>query len=325
MIRKGDGDANGSGAGSESLHAWSVLGTALYHAHFQKWLPKNAKLDGKTHAFLGRGEEKIESSISFFAALFRHADDEFMQIQSTLTVFERHQESETSMSYGIKSVPPTCSPYANSTCFADEADTNPDVNADTETDIDETDEETGDDHAQLETEATDAASTAAVSAQPSSPAVAAGQPYSVTPITPSSGGSDLTPEQVRETYKNEIDQAAKDSGIPAEILAGMAWQESKGIADVAGGGLMQLGPNEFEQYGGGDINNPADNLHAGAMYMKDLVAQFGGDIPTALRAYNSGPNGVDRSDLDAIPAGTGDPTYVGKVLGAAEQAGLTTA
>jgi soluble lytic murein transglycosylase-like protein len=77
---------------------------------------------------------------------------------------------------------------------------------------------------------------------------------------------------------------------------------------------MQLGPNEFWNYGGGDINHAADNIMAGAMYMKDLIGQFGGSAALALRGYNSGPHGVDLHDADATPAGTGDPTYVAKVM-----------
>jgi len=113
--------------------------------------------------------------------------------------------------------------------------------------------------------------------------------------------------------------------VPPGILAGQIWQESKGVEDTPGGGLMQLGDNEFRQFGGGDISNAADNIHAGARYMASLSRQFDGNLGAALRAYNSGPNGVDLKDLNATPAGTGDPTYVQKVMQAGEQSGLATA
>jgi hypothetical protein len=155
---------------------------------------------------------------------------------------------------------------------------------------------------------------------PSSPAV--GSTSGTTPL-PSSGG-DMTPSQVASTYKDQIAAASQATGIPPGILAGQIWQESKGIASTPGGGLMQLGPNEFQEYGGGDISNPADNIMAGAQYMKALDSQFGGNIEAALRAYNSGPNGVDLNNLNSTPAGTGDPTYVQKVMEAAQQSGLAT-
>ncbi|PRH37043.1 lytic transglycosylase domain-containing protein [Burkholderia gladioli] len=143
--------------------------------------------------------------------------------------------------------------------------------------------------------------------------------------TPDASGGDMTPQEVASKYKDEIMSASQSTGVPPGIIAGQIWQESKGIANTPGGGLMQLGPNEFQQYGGGDISNPADNIRAGANYMKDLANQFGGNMGAALRAYNSGPNGVDLSDLNATPAGTGDPTYVQKVMQAAQQSGLATA
>lgn len=143
--------------------------------------------------------------------------------------------------------------------------------------------------------------------------------------TPDASGGDMTPQEVASKYKDEIMSASQSTGVPPGIIAGQIWQESKGIANTPGGGLMQLGPNEFQQYGGGDISNPADNIRAGANYMKDLANQFGGNMGAALRAYNSGPNGVDLGNLNATPAGTGDPTYVQKVMQAAQQSGLATA
>jgi soluble lytic murein transglycosylase-like protein len=61
------------------------------------------------------------------------------------------------------------------------------------------------------------------------------------------------------------------------------------------------------------LADPATNLAAAALYLRDLHRQFG-SMSLALRAYNSGPNGVDRSNPRATPAGTGDPTCVDKVL-----------
>ncbi|WP_133648128.1 lytic transglycosylase domain-containing protein [Paraburkholderia flava] len=137
-------------------------------------------------------------------------------------------------------------------------------------------------------------------------------------------GTDLTPAQVASKYSTQIAAASQATGVPPGILAGQIWQESKGIASTPGGGLMQLGPNEFQQYGGGNISDPGDNIMAGAKYMKALSTQFGGNMGAALRAYNSGPNGVDVNNLNSTPAGTGDPTYITKVMQAAQQSGLST-
>jgi soluble lytic murein transglycosylase-like protein len=129
-------------------------------------------------------------------------------------------------------------------------------------------------------------------------------------------------------FKDAIESAASQAGVPAAMLAGQIWQESRGnlsATSTNGGngltdtGLMQINPNTFKELQakhpelqGKDLADPQTNILAGAFYMKDMKEQFG-SWDLALRAYNSGPNGVDRSNPNAIPAGTGDASYVQKV------------
>ncbi|CAM3964050.1 lytic transglycosylase domain-containing protein [Corallococcus exiguus] len=131
-----------------------------------------------------------------------------------------------------------------------------------------------------------------------------------------------------EKFRGAIESAAAKTGMPAEMLAAQIWQESRGNLDAVttnGGngltdtGLMQVNPNTYgelqakhPELQGKNLSDPETNILAGAFYMKDMKEQFGSD-ELALRAYNSGPNGVDKSNPDAIPAGTGDATYVQKV------------
>ncbi|QRK10463.1 transglycosylase SLT domain-containing protein [Archangium violaceum] len=131
-----------------------------------------------------------------------------------------------------------------------------------------------------------------------------------------------------QQFKGAIESAAAKAGVPASMLAGQIWQESRGnLAAVStnGGngltdtGLMQVNPNTFQELQakhpelqGKNLADPETNILAGAFYMKDMKEQFG-NWDLALRAYNSGPNGVDRNNPNAIPAGTGDATYVQKV------------
>ncbi|WP_368671549.1 lytic transglycosylase domain-containing protein [Corallococcus carmarthensis] len=148
--------------------------------------------------------------------------------------------------------------------------------------------------------------------------------------TQSTGGSKLggnLPAGL-EKFRGAIESAAAKTGMPAEMLAAQIWQESRGNLEAVttnGGngltdtGLMQVNPNTYgelqakhPELQGKNLSDPETNILAGAFYMKDMKAQFGSD-ELALRAYNSGPNGVDRSNPDAIPAGTGDATYVQKV------------
>ncbi|MGH8808414.1 MAG: transglycosylase SLT domain-containing protein [Noviherbaspirillum sp.] len=85
-------------------------------------------------------------------------------------------------------------------------------------------------------------------------------------------------------------------------------------------GLMQINPNTFKELQekhpelqGKDLSDPYTNILAAGYFMADLKDKFG-SWELALRAYNSGENGVDRNNPNATPAGTGDPTYIPKVM-----------
>ncbi len=131
--------------------------------------------------------------------------------------------------------------------------------------------------------------------------------------------------------------AARETDQPPEVLAGQIWQESRGKIDattVNGGnglsdsGLMQVNSNTFADLQsryphllGADASpsNPKDSIMAGALYLKEQREAFGGDLGAGLRAYNSGPGNVNVNDLtDISKTGTGDATYVGKVLNFAD-------
>ncbi|WP_240358907.1 lytic transglycosylase domain-containing protein [Myxococcus vastator] len=158
-------------------------------------------------------------------------------------------------------------------------------------------------------------------AAPSAPSVGASQGAGGASL-----GGNLPP--ALEKLRPALESAAAKTGVPVEMLAAQVWAESRG--DVAatstnGGngltdtGLMQVNPNTFKELQskhpelqGKSLSDPETNILAGACYMKDMKEQFG-SWDLALRAYNSGPNGVDKSNPHAIPAGTGDAKYVQKV------------
>lgn len=153
----------------------------------------------------------------------------------------------------------------------------------------------------------------------------------------SAGESGLHLPPALQTHEKAIMEAANHTGIPPEILAGQIWQESRGKLDavtVNGGnglqdsGVMQVNQNTFAelQRNNSDVlgpnanpSNARDSIMAGALYMKEQMTAFNGDIGAALRAYNSGPGNVNVNDLtDISKTGTGDSTYVGKVMNFAD-------
>ncbi|CAF0965902.1 unnamed protein product [Didymodactylos carnosus] len=133
-----------------------------------------------------------------------------------------------------------------------------------------------------------------------------------------------------QPHREIVNAAAQKANFPADLIGAVIFQESGGNLNVIltmnpnGGqdeGLMQVNPEtakELEQkypdrFQG--LSGAAKNVMFGASYLKDMfdsVAEH--NYGVTLRAYNSGPNGVDKNDLRALPAGTGDKTYVDKVL-----------
>lgn len=147
------------------------------------------------------------------------------------------------------------------------------------------------------------------------------------------GGSGLHLPAALKPYEGAIQNAAAKTGVPGEVLAAQIWQESRGnlgAATVNGGnglqdsGLMQVNSNTFADLqrknpdllaANANPNNPQDNIMAGALYMKEQLGAFNGNMGAALRAYNSGPLNVNVNNLNDISkTGTGDATYVDKVM-----------
>jgi soluble lytic murein transglycosylase-like protein len=59
-------------------------------------------------------------------------------------------------------------------------------------------------------------------------------------------------------------------------------------------GLMQLLPATARRYGVQNMNDPEQNIRAGAHYLRDLLARFDSNLELALAAYNAGEEAVER-------------------------------
>ncbi|CAF3030268.1 unnamed protein product [Rotaria sp. Silwood2] len=128
-----------------------------------------------------------------------------------------------------------------------------------------------------------------------------------------------------------INSAAQATNMPADLIGAVIYQESGGNINVdtttnpgnfgVDSGVMQVNehtaaelqrkyPHRFA-----GLYGTAKEIMLGASYLKDMYdTSADQDWGITLRAYNSGPNGVDKNNLRAKPAGTGDSTYVDKVL-----------
>ena len=130
--------------------------------------------------------------------------------------------------------------------------------------------------------------------QPSTPAppptrVPAAPPY------PTPGHT--TSAEVREV-------AAAHPPVPPSLAAAVAWQESgfnnAAVSSANARGVMQILPGTWqwvqqnltrEQL---DPSSPRDNVHAGVLYLQQLLRDTGGDVPTAVASYYQGLSSVRR-------------------------------
>lgn len=128
-------------------------------------------------------------------------------------------------------------------------------------------------------------------------------------------GKDNDSNKKVETLKPMFDKLSKETGVPADILAAVMVQESRGISIEAmknAGGLMQLGPNEFKYLqdknpgllGGMTHTSTEGQVTAAALYLKELKGN--GSWDDAMFKYNHGPNAGNNPEL-------GDPNYMNSV------------
>lgn len=106
----------------------------------------------------------------------------------------------------------------------------------------------------------------------------------------------------------QIAQVASRYGVPASLASAIAWQESgfnnRMVSSANARGVMQLMPGTWEWVNqnltGGNALNPnsaLDNVHAGVLYLRQLLRDFGGDQNAAIAAYYQGAGAVRRHGL----------------------------
>ena len=91
-----------------------------------------------------------------------------------------------------------------------------------------------------------------------------------------------------------IANAANSMGVNAAVALELAIEESglnqNAVSSVGAIGIMQLLPSSFP---GVNIQDATTNINTGVAYLSSLLAQFAGDYPSALAAYNWGPGNVN--------------------------------
>lgn len=123
-------------------------------------------------------------------------------------------------------------------------------------------------------------------------------------------------EAGHEEVRREIAAAAAAYALDPNLVEAVAWRESrfKPTARSRKGavGVMQLMPGTARDLGV-DPSDMAQNVRGGAMYLRQMLTRFGGDVKLALAAYNAGPGAVLRHG--GVPPYAETQAYVTSILG----------
>jgi len=111
-------------------------------------------------------------------------------------------------------------------------------------------------------------------------------------------------------------QAAQQYNLPPDVFRRLVGAESNfnqyARSPTGAVGLTQLMPGTAKMLGV-DPTIPEQAIQGGAMYLRQMLNQFGGDMNKALAAYNWGPGNVSRMGMAALPSET--RAYLTKVGG----------
>jgi hypothetical protein len=132
----------------------------------------------------------------------------------------------------------------------------------------------------------------------------------------------LVTEKVRQDFFHKevpfgdlIYREAKKNDIRPELIAAVVQAESRFKPTARSGagaiGLMQLVPRTGRWMGARDLTNPAQNIAAGAKYLKYLHGRFDGNETKVIAAYNAGEGNVKR--FNGVPPFRETRSYLTKV------------
>jgi soluble lytic murein transglycosylase-like protein len=108
--------------------------------------------------------------------------------------------------------------------------------------------------------------------------------------------------------EHDLDQALLQAVIAVE-----SGYNPRAVSRKGAVGLMQLMPHTAKRYGATDLYDPAENVRAGAGYLRDLLRKFNDDLSLTLAAYNAGEDAVVRYG-NRIPPYRETRSYVPKVM-----------
>jgi soluble lytic murein transglycosylase-like protein len=121
----------------------------------------------------------------------------------------------------------------------------------------------------------------------------------------------------RSPYASHIQAAALATNVEAALIRAVMAAESgynpSAVSKAGAVGLMQLMPDTARRYNVKNRRDPAQSIHGGAQYLRDLLQMFNNDLRLTLAAYNAGEQAVMKYG-NRIPPYRETVAYVPRVL-----------
>lgn len=136
-----------------------------------------------------------------------------------------------------------------------------------------------------------------------------------TSLTSAPAGSRNSALASDRPYAGIVENASRESQVPAELLHAVVQRESnynpRAVSPKGAMGLMQLMPGTAGDLQVSDPFDPESNVRGGAKYLRGLLDRFDGNLVKALAAYNAGPEAVKDGRIPDYPE---TKEYVKKVI-----------
>lgn len=123
-----------------------------------------------------------------------------------------------------------------------------------------------------------------------------------------------TKSQVVETIEKTAQRYQLDQELLHAVISVESAYQERALSPKGALGLMQLMPATAARYGVSDPFDHAQNVEAGAKYLRDLLKLFNNDVSLALAGYNAGEQAVIKYG-NRIPPYRETLRYVPKVMG----------
>jgi LysM repeat protein len=141
---------------------------------------------------------------------------------------------------------------------------------------------------------------------PTGVSISSSSPAPTNPVVPNAPPYP-TPERVSSSTISEI---AAANGVPASLASAIGWQESGFNNDLVSSanarGVMQILPGTWSWINSNlavsplNASSAADNVHAGVLYLAQLLKDTGYNVPDTIAAYYQGLESVRQEGM--LPA-----------------------